>query len=532
MDNQPNFPDHETPNPGYLLCCSGYQRLVLNVNQKEVIDPIYTAEEKNDIVSVDGFVHEPSEDVHVQSNNENLFKDKLGRTHYVRYMSGPTKLVLRAVKFFSSNAMHHANDMLPLLRSDFERGIGIAFLKIDNGGDWNLLNLINELYFCRLWKASKLDVLGIVSYAARYSAYNNIEHTWAPMSKKLTSVILPCILEGDECELHKQTISVSDISIKEAEVFDNAMRMIVDEYWKDATFNSYDVTSSMLPCLATPSPYDDYKEIHDIIMGPLRVLTHNTAVLKELRFLFNHLEKKSNEIIFRKCSRPACSHCVENPIIAVKAWEELERCDFKWPNPVSSDEFLGHFKTYREIMQDPSTFICADEGLPYSLKVGECPQCNFAFYSESEQTKHIKVIHAGDGSKRQRISVEHKCLFIIRENKHARRCSLIFSSMYELRQHKGVSGHIRKKKKDIIQEKIQKAQNQRSIMEFIKPTNVDGDADEAEAEEEDEDEGHPCLKDSGQDENTCNRCQGMYLPGSGDWLLCRLCTGWFHELCF
>ena len=281
MDDQPNLPDHDTPNPGYLLCCSGYQRLVLNVKQKEGIDPIYPAEEKNDIVFGDGFVLEPSEDVDDQSNDENLFKDKLGRTHYVRYMSGSTKLVLRAMKFFSSNAMHHVNDMLPLLKSDVERGIGIAFLKVDNGGDWNLLNLINELYFCRLWKASKLDVLGIVSYAARYSAYNNIEHTWAPMSKKLTSVILPSILEGDDCEPHKQTIPVSDISTKEAEVFDNAMRMIVDEYWKDATFNSYDVTSSMLPCLATPRPYDDYSEMHDIIMGPLRVLTHNTAVLKE-----------------------------------------------------------------------------------------------------------------------------------------------------------------------------------------------------------------------------------------------------------
>ena len=141
-----------------------------------------------------------------------------------------------------------------------------------------------------------------------------------------------------------------------------------------------------------------------------------------------------------------------------------------------------------------------------------------------------QAMHAGDGSKRQRISVEHKCLFVIKENNHAWRCNLVFSSLYELRQHKSVTGHVRKKKKDIIQEKVQKAQNQRSNVEFTQPTDVDGDDDEA--EEEDEDEGHPCFEGSGLDENTCTRCQGMYLPGSGDWLLCRVCTGWVHERCF
>ena len=131
--------------------------------------------------------------------------------------------------------------------------------------------------------------------------------------------------------------------------------------------------------------------MHDVIMGPLRNLTHNTPVLRELKFLFDHLEKKSNEIIFRKCVRPSCKHCTENPIIATKAWEELQQSGFKWPNPVESENFPGHFKTYREIIESPSSdFIVGDEGLPYTLKVGDCPQCNFVFMSESEQTKHMR----------------------------------------------------------------------------------------------------------------------------------------------
>ena len=73
---------------------------------------------------------------------------------------------------------------------------GVAFLKVDNGSDWNLHSLVNAVYFCRVFKDSKLDVLGIISYAAKYSAFNNIEHLWSPMSKKLSSVILRSVLDG------------------------------------------------------------------------------------------------------------------------------------------------------------------------------------------------------------------------------------------------------------------------------------------------------------------------------------------------
>ena len=60
-----------------------------------------------------------------------------------------------------------------------KNGKGILLLKVDNEYDWN-----------RTWY-SELDVRGICSYAARYSVYNNIEHTWSLMSRRLVSVTLP-----------------------------------------------------------------------------------------------------------------------------------------------------------------------------------------------------------------------------------------------------------------------------------------------------------------------------------------------------
>ena len=76
----------------------------------------------------------------------------------------------------------------------------------------------------------------MVSYAAKYSAYYQIEHLWSPMSKKLSSVILPSILEGEDNPPYLQPeLQQDELKLKEDVVFDNAMMLIRDKYWKDAS---------------------------------------------------------------------------------------------------------------------------------------------------------------------------------------------------------------------------------------------------------------------------------------------------------
>jgi hypothetical protein len=116
-----------------------------------------------------------------------------------------------------------------------------------------------------LWRDSGLDILGIVSYAAKYSAYNQIEHLWSPMSKKLSSVILPSVLEGEEDPPYLQSkLDEAELRTKEAAVFDNAMMLVRDVYWKDAMFNDSEVTTLVKKCLVKESPYDDYGHVHQV----------------------------------------------------------------------------------------------------------------------------------------------------------------------------------------------------------------------------------------------------------------------------
>lgn len=71
--------------------------------------------------------------------------------------------------------------------------------------------------------------------------------------------------------------------------------------------------------------------------------------MQEMRFMFSHMERKSNELIFRKCPEPRCNYCPENPVKALQLWNYLRDQDFKWPNPMPSPQHPGHYMTYMEL---------------------------------------------------------------------------------------------------------------------------------------------------------------------------------------
>ena len=72
----------------------------------------------------------------------------------------------------------------------------------------------------------------------------------------------------------------------------------------------------------------------------------------------NHMDRKSNEVIFSKCNNPHCKYCSDTPVIAKHAWNYLKENEFKWPNPLPSNEHTGHYMTYIEVgNMDPSMYL-------------------------------------------------------------------------------------------------------------------------------------------------------------------------------
>ena len=288
--------------------------------QNEPIDEEYVNDELNDLINQDDFENADDGDTIVTPSDNVLVRDKLNRTHYQKFSAGPSFVKLRACMFGQSSGMTHANDV-----RDWK---GIAFITVDNGSDWNLHSLLNIVFMGRLWRDSGLDILGLVSYAARYSAYNDIEHLWSPLSKHLSSVILPSVLEEDLVEPNKQGIEVDEKRKKETKVFDNAMSLVTQQYWAEKTFNGSQITTAFKNCEKQEQPYNDYDAVHKLLMGGIVNLRHS-ELIKEVQFMLKQADRKSNELIFRKCNEPNCAHCVVNrPILSKKRVEFLENDGF------------------------------------------------------------------------------------------------------------------------------------------------------------------------------------------------------------
>ncbi|KAJ8030579.1 hypothetical protein HOLleu_27035 [Holothuria leucospilota] len=81
----------------------------------------------------------------------------------------------------------------------------VVVLVVDGGPDWSAKSLTVLLFLSRLSRQRKLEVLCMTLYGPGQSAFNPIEHLWAPLSKKLACVSLPATLPGEKQPPSKQS---------------------------------------------------------------------------------------------------------------------------------------------------------------------------------------------------------------------------------------------------------------------------------------------------------------------------------------
>jgi len=104
-----------------------------------------------------------------------------------------------------------------------------------------------------------LDFFSVFSYAARYSAFNPIEHLWSPLRNKLAGVVFKSKLDGEDKPPSAQTKLLADV-IKEKEkvVFDRALRKLKED-WDDMTFAEHPITVDTVLCGEDDLLYYDYE---------------------------------------------------------------------------------------------------------------------------------------------------------------------------------------------------------------------------------------------------------------------------------
>ena len=346
------------------------------------------------------------------------------------------------------------HDLKPIVEAVVQEGKTVITLIVDGGPDWSTGSLLNAMYFMRLWKLCNLDMLCVTSFAARYSAYNPIEHLWSVLSKKLASVRLSAVATGDnKAPYYLSGISEEQRKAKEAVVFDEAVVEITDVHWNRTVFDEFPVIPVPVKCSDQfPS---DHEQVSKFLKAPLREIRDGSTyanLIQEFRFLLAHVNRHYNEIMFLKCQESGCTHCTQNPVRAKEVFSFLTGRKMKLFYPLPSSEHVGHFSTYLEMCsKKPEQLPEADSHLP-SYKdndgLGRCPHCpNFVFLSKTEKKRHFQVYHP-----KKRICIpkhslskkKFKCNHKLSAN---RVCGQMFNSIYKLRKHRKNSSHQAKRKR-------------------------------------------------------------------------------------
>ena len=120
--------------------------------------------------------------------------DNIGRVHLPTPHTGPVSLHLRATKYHPSTIATHVNDLSNILKGDKKAA---CIILSDGGPDYSPSNVVNSLFYSRLFQKLNFDLLSVSTYATRYSVYNPIEHAWSTLSNLLAGVVFSPKLEGD-----------------------------------------------------------------------------------------------------------------------------------------------------------------------------------------------------------------------------------------------------------------------------------------------------------------------------------------------
>ena len=314
----------------------------------------------------------------------------IGRVHLPIPHTGPVSLHLRATKYHPSTIATHVNDLHKILKEEKKAA---CIILSDCGPDYSPSNVVNSLFYFRLLQELNFDLLSVSTYAARYSAYNTVEHAWSHLSNLLAGVVFGPKLEGDsKPPCNQRNLSANEIKEKEYAVFDKAISDLA-HCWKNAEFNVYPVRIKAIICGVDNLKWGDYPTVKDFFKVPLRDLHQYKDMKNECRSMFHHLDRHSSEVVFIRCKDRSC--CTKWQSSELR--DHLAIFDFRLPAPVFGTFRGGHFDTFLQRLEEKGNGQkYGDEGQPTAVanRLEKCSMCYiYKFKSKTEQKRYVGMFH-------------------------------------------------------------------------------------------------------------------------------------------
>ena len=118
------------------------------------------------------------------------------------------------------------------------------------------------------------------------------------------------------------------------------------------------------------------------------------------------------------------------------------------PDPVKSEKYRGHYKTYLESSRDCDKYTNVND-----TEHGRCAICpNWIFSSATEEKRHCKLLHPDENLctlKKSKEKKSYKCNY---NNSQGNVCGQEFKTYHRLYKHKKLNSHTRNRLQKVFKE--------------------------------------------------------------------------------
>ncbi|KAJ3442170.1 jmjc domain-containing histone demethylase 2 isoform a [Anaeramoeba flamelloides] len=315
------------------------------------------------------------------STKASYFYDQYKRKHFKLPDRSETNIYNRSCKYNFPNIQSFVNDLFHLYQQKINSKLPVLTLIVNSSDiETHPHSIYSFLYFGRLWRDLKLDMLNICCFTEEIEEINPINSISTLLNKKINNnnnkfekkYLQKLNLvqigqreqhdrngEAQENEENKNN-NGNEKKIFIEEGLNQISEMMSVDTLKKHTTHGISIQKNSDPLSFTNRNnqdkfhYSDLKDVRTFFNSSNKIKLNKEKfnnIKNEITFLLKHTTKNENLLYFKKCQNINCIHCQKNKIKSTEIFDFLDLNNVEIPNPICSTQLENHFMTFIQVVE-------------------------------------------------------------------------------------------------------------------------------------------------------------------------------------
>ncbi|KAJ3447272.1 hypothetical protein M0812_07500 [Anaeramoeba flamelloides] len=266
------------------------------------------------------------------NNNIQYTCDHLNRKHFTLPLEGEIYTINRNIKHNTSSIETVANDLYNILNNNSNKTKSFLSILVDyNETETNPRSFLALIYFGRLWRKLKLDLLNVCCYSSEQD-YLNPSNGFNQYN----------VGGGGDDSDYDEGNEIKNLYFQKS---NNDLKEI-SNWINSQKYQKFSISSTYVKCKTMGHPFNDLDLIRFFLKFDQNLTTRHQLLkdfMNEKHFLYNHAQRRPNVLYFVKCQNLECEHCSKFPMKNNDFIKFLKSNNFQIPFPIQSKNFPNHY---------------------------------------------------------------------------------------------------------------------------------------------------------------------------------------------